>query len=84
VTNSIQYRAASKVRRVVGFGLLAALLGGAVAVPAYADDHDRRGHDDHRDRHRGYDNAPAVYYTAPPVVYAPPGASVNLSFPLFR
>ena len=35
-------------------------------------------------RYQGYYQQPNVYYSAPPVVYQPPGASVNFSFPFFR
>lgn len=59
--------------------------------------HYRQGHDEHGGWHRrgpperydgpryqGYYRRPDVYYSAPPVVYLPPGGSLNFSIPLFR
>jgi hypothetical protein len=34
-------------------------------------------------RYQGYYRQPNVYYSAPPVVYQPPGASIYLSIPYF-
>ncbi len=34
--------------------------------------------------YEGYYRQPDVYYSAPPVVYQPPNASIYFSFPLFR
>jgi len=89
VTNPVKHGStAARLSLAVGFGLLAVTLGGVLAAPAYADghDHDRRWNDARhdRDRHNDYYRGPTVYYTAPPVVYAPPGASLNFSFPLVR
>ncbi len=80
--------------------LAAALTGAAAAPAlADGHDHgprgrDDRGHDDHGRRgpppryegpgYQGYYQQPNVYYSAPPVVYQPPGASINFSIPLFR
>jgi uncharacterized iron-regulated membrane protein len=33
--------------------------------------------------YQGYYRQPNVYYSAPPVVYQPPGASIYLGFPYF-
>lgn len=88
MTNRIRARLPSVTPRLaLFFSLAAATLTGALATPAYADDHDRgdrRWNDSQRQRawqqerwretHR-YDNyyrRPDVYYSAPPVVYAPP------------
>ncbi|HVB69555.1 MAG TPA: hypothetical protein VNE67_17035 [Acetobacteraceae bacterium] len=51
--------------------------------------HDDRGHRGPPPRYigpsyQGYYQQPNVYYSAPPVVYQPPGASINFSIPLFR
>ena len=59
--------------------------------------HYRHGHDEHGGwqhrgppppydgpRYQGYYRQPDVYYSAPPVVYMPPGGSLNFSIPLFR
>jgi hypothetical protein len=76
------------VRGVVFLGLATALIG-TLAATAYADGHDNRDrkHDEsRRDDRRPVEvyRQPDVYYSAPPVVYAPPGASLNFSFPLYR
>ena len=76
----------SALRLAVFCGLTAATLTGALAVPAYADndDHGNRNthwHEGWREQpHYGYYGQPNVYYTAPPVVYAPPVASFNFMF----
>ncbi len=88
---------AGRVRLGLLCGLLAAALTGAAAAPALADGHDHRHQGRHDDRGRrgpppryvgpsyqGYYQQPNVYYSAPPVVYQPPGASINFSIPLFR
>lgn len=99
------YLPAATRRFAVCVGLSAALLTGVLVASAFADDHDgrNRGHNEPRheqarqqerwrDAHRydDYDRRPSVYYSAPPVVYAPPAyyrqpaASLNFSFPFFR
>ena len=76
---------ASTLRLAMFCGLAAMTLTGALAVPAYADnDHDNRNkqwHESRREqpRYYGYYGQPNVYYTAPPVVYAPPGALLNIN-----
>ncbi|HEX3403135.1 MAG TPA: hypothetical protein VHT74_22700 [Acetobacteraceae bacterium] len=78
-----------KSRHAMFLALAAATLTGTLVYPAYADnDHDKwdkRRHEPTRVEHRYYsDYRQPVYYTAPPVVYAPPGVSLNLNFPLYR
>ncbi|HVC59396.1 MAG TPA: hypothetical protein VND19_03390 [Acetobacteraceae bacterium] len=80
---------ASALRLAMLGALAAATLTGTLAGPAFADGHDRdreRHRNDARrePRHYEYYRQPDVYYTAPPVVYAPPGVSINLGFPLYR
>lgn len=76
---------ASVFRLAVCLALAAGTLTGALAHPAYADDHDRRGNQHARnDRRNDEHYRQPIYYTAPPVVYASPGPSINLNFPLYR
>jgi hypothetical protein len=88
MTNRITTRLPASRLRLMVFGALAmATLAGTLAAPAFADDHDRgRGRNDQRRdwRHDGDNRQPEVYYNAPPVVYVPPGVSINLGFPLYR
>ncbi len=89
---------ARRVRLALLGGLLAATLTGVLAAPAMADQgHDHGGWHGHGGdrgrgpprrydgpRYQGYYQDPNVYYSAPPVIYQPPGASLNFSFPLYR
>jgi hypothetical protein len=48
--------------------------------------HQQIQHQEHwreQQRYQGYYRQPDVYYSAPPVVYQPPGASIYLSIPYF-
>lgn len=74
---------------------MAALGAVTLALPAFADEHDRGRHH-RRDREHwrgehyygGYHRGPTVYYPPPPIVYQPygyyqqPGAALNFNFPL--
>jgi hypothetical protein len=35
-------------------------------------------------RYDSYHRRPDVYYSAPPLVYQPPGASLNFTFPFYN
>jgi hypothetical protein len=75
---------ASRLRLMVFGALAMATLAGTLAAPAFADDHGRgRGRNDQR-RDWHHDDRQPAYYNAPPVVYVPPGVSINLGFPLYR
>jgi hypothetical protein len=99
-------RPGSTLRLVVFCGLAAAAFSGTLACPAYADNDHGKGHGNWnkrwnesrqenwqrthwREQHRSY-RQPDLYYTAPPVVYSPPGyyqqqpgPLLNLSIPFF-
>ncbi len=86
MTNRIKAMFSTSTLRLAMFcGLATVTLAGALATPAYADnDHDnrdKRWNQSRREqpRYEGYYGQPNVYYSAPPVVYAPPGALFNLN-----
>jgi hypothetical protein len=90
-------RADSALRLVVFFALGAVTLTGSLAGPAYADDREWNGsrqehahqqvqqqeHRREQHQYQGYYRQPNVYYSAPPVVYQPRGASIYLGVPYF-
>ena len=88
----------SRCRLAAAFVLAAAALAGPLSVPAFADGPDAyrfegQGRWQERGRaneHWRYENRYNGYYSAPPIIYTPPGyyqqpgASLNFNFPLFR
>jgi len=72
----------------VAKALMAIVLAGAVALPAYADERqDHEHHDRHvrHEPHRHYHEEPATVYAPPPVYVLPPSppASINLIIPFY-
>ncbi len=77
-------------------GLVIIAMTAVLIGPVHADGRDHRDWQRHGEdrgrgpprydgpRYQGYYRQPDMYYSAPPVVYQPPGASLNFSFPMFR
>jgi len=82
-------RKLARFARLILPGLAFASVAVALVPPGFAADRDRDDHWRWRDRGwHDYREQPNVYYSAPPVVYAPygayaqPGISLNLSIPI--